>query len=230
MGSKQHRTTLLATSVLISAVCVLASEPPSRTARATRRPASTSSAAPAGTEHRRTSPATLMPAVQVDVYYTRQSGAKPVGFERTDAGELWFLEAPGSGFGNLVHLLPAVPADSSFEMSPTQTSVAPDTYSATPPSVFTVPPRKAAAGSVVNTVSGDSSGAFVRYQIPTTNSWACDLEARDALFFTERDVAKVGRFDPGSSQFEEWDIPTPNSDPVGLLALGDTVFFVEADS
>jgi hypothetical protein len=55
--------------------------------------------------------------VQVDVYFTRQSEAKPVGFERTNAGELWFLEAPGSGFGNLVHLLPAVPADSSFEMN-----------------------------------------------------------------------------------------------------------------
>jgi streptogramin lyase len=171
-----------------------------------------------------------MPAVQVDVYFTQQSGAKPVGFERTDAGELWFLEAPPSGYGNLVHLLPAVPADSSFGMNPTQMSVAPDTYSATSPSVFTAPARKAAAASVTNTVSGDSSGAFVRYQIPTIDSWACDLEARDALFFTERDVAKVGRFDPGLSQFEEWDIPTPISSPVGLLATGDTVFFVETDS
>jgi len=230
MVSKQHRTTLLATSVLLSAVCVLASEPPSITAQAPRRPASTSNAARAGTTHKRTSPTTLIPAVQVDVYFTQQGGPKPVGFERTDAGELWFLEVPGSGFGNLVHLLPAVPADSSFAMNPTQSSVAPDTYSATPPSVFTVPPRKAAAASVTNTVSGDSSGAFVRYQIPTTSGWACDLEARDVLFFTERDVAKVGRFDPGSSQFEEWDIPTRYSNPVGLLALGDTVFFVEADS
>jgi streptogramin lyase len=168
--------------------------------------------------------------VQVDVYFTRQSEAKPVGFERTDAGELWFLEAPQSGFGSLVHLLPSVSADSTFGMNPTQTSVAPDTYSATPPSVFTVPPRKSAAASVVNTVSGDSAGAFVRYQIPTISSWTCDLEARDALFFTERQSSKVGRFDPVSSRFEEWDTPTPQSYPVGLLARGDTVFFVEADS
>ena len=230
MGLKQRRTTLLVASVLLAAVCVLASEPPPRTAQATRRPASTSKAVSAGTEHRRTSPASLMPAVQVDVYFTQQSGVKPVGFERTDAGELWFLEVPGSGFGNLVHLLPAVPADSSFEMNPAKTSVAPDTYSATPPSVFAVPPRKAATTSVANTVSGDSSGAFVRYQIPTTNSWTCDLEAHDALFFTERNASKVGRFDPGSSQFEEWDIPTPQSFPVGLRARGDTVFFVEVDS
>lgn len=230
MSSEQHRAMMLATSFLLSAVCVFASDPPSSPTRAVRRSTFTPAAAPAGTERRLSPPTTLMPSVQVDVYFTQESSAKPAGFERTTAGELWFLEVRSSGYSNLVHLLPAMLADSSFDMNPTQTSVAPDTYSAAPPSVFTVPPRKATAASVTNMVNGDSSGAFVRYQIPTSGSWACDLEARDDLFFTERDMAKIGRYDPGSSQFEEWDTPTPASYPVGLLAHGDTVFFIERDS
>ncbi len=230
MRSKQHRVPLLGTSVLLSALCVIASEPPSGFSRTARRLVRAETAAPAKTERGGVSQATPMPAVQVDVYFTQGSPARPVGFQKDDAGELWFLETPESGYGNLVHLLADTPADSSFEMSPTQTSVAPDTYSATQPSVFTMSPRKSAASSVANTVSGDSAGAFIRYQIPTIDGWACDLEARDDLFFTERYAARIGRFDPESSRFEEWDVPTPNSYPVGLLVAGDTVFFVEADS
>jgi streptogramin lyase len=64
--------------------------------------------------------------------------------------------------------------------------------------------------------------------VPTADAWACDLEAHDVLFFTERDPSKIGRFDPSSRRFDEWDVPTSHGYPVGLLAFGDTVFFVEA--
>jgi streptogramin lyase len=230
MRSKQYRTTLLATSVLLSAVCVLASEPPPGLNRTARRLVSPETAAPSVTERGPLSPATVMPAVQVDVYFTQGSPARPVGFQKNEAGELWFLEVPALGYGNLVHLLPAVPADSSFEMNPTRTSVAPDTYRALPPKKCTAPPRRSSATSVETTVSGDSSGAFIRYQIPTANGWACDLEAHDNMVFTERDAAKIGVFDPAASQFAEWDVPAQLTYPVGVLACGDTVFFVEADS
>lgn len=204
MGS-EHRTVLLAAFILLAVSNVLASELPSRVAAATR-----------------------LPSVQADVYFTGQVEAGPLGFERSNAGELWFLETPEIGTGFLTRLLPDVPGDSSFQVDPAQVNVAPDTYSATPPSVTRVTPRRSTQASVTFPVTGDSGGAFVRYQLPTADAWACDLEAHDFLFFTERNPSKIGRFDPSSSLADEWDVPTRDGFPVGLLAFGDTVYFVEA--
>jgi virginiamycin B lyase len=58
------------------------------------------------------------------------------------------------------------------------------------------------------------------WEVPTPNSAPHDIVVDDrngTVWFTEINANKIGKFDPGTEQFQEFDIPTPSSRPHGLV-------------
>jgi streptogramin lyase len=67
--------------------------------------------------------------------------------------------------------------------------------------------------------------------VPTTASYPYDLQfAGESVWFTQRDGNKIGRLDPATSAFTEYDIPTSDSEPTGIAVRTGTpivVWFTE---
>src|SRR4051794_29784280 len=65
--------------------------------------------------------------------------------------------------------------------------------------------------------------AIREHRIPTPGSKPyIAMEGFDrCLWFCESGTSKIGRFDPQSGQFTEFDIPTPNATPIGITVGAD---------
>jgi len=89
---------------------------------------------------------------------------------------------------------------------------------------FTMPGASAIGSLVVS-----PTVQFQQYATPTAASEPYDLVYVDGLiWFTERSGNKIGRFDIQTGQFEEYLIPTPNSEPRGIAVANDgKIWFTE---
>lgn len=67
------------------------------------------------------------------------------------------------------------------------------------------------------------------YTIPTTSSQPYDLlYSNGAIWFTEQTGNKIGRLNSNDGTFQEFVIPTSNSEPTGIAQAGDgTIWFAE---
>lgn len=83
-------------------------------------------------------------------------------------------------------------------------------------------------GNAIGNVEGKSVHI---YPVPTPNA---GLEAiakgpDGAMWFTEQNADKIGRFDPSTHQFTEYPVTTPNAGPYGITAGPDgALWFTEA--
>ena len=64
------------------------------------------------------------------------------------------------------------------------------------------------------------------HRIPTSGSKPyIAVEGRDrCLWFCESGASKIGRFDPKTYGFKEFDLPTPNATPIGIVEGPDGAF------
>lgn len=66
--------------------------------------------------------------------------------------------------------------------------------------------------------SMNSSGFVTEYLIPSAGASpaGCAFGPDGRLYFSEQNTFKVGAFDPSTTTFTEWDVPTPNQGMAGI--------------
>jgi streptogramin lyase len=74
---------------------------------------------------------------------------------------------------------------------------------------------------------------FQEFQVPTPGGYPVQiaLDAQGAVWITEHEGNKIGRFDPQTKTWTEYDIPTPDGKPWGLALDGaGNVWFAETEA
>ena len=85
-------------------------------------------------------------------------------------------------------------------------------------------------------IAGSKKGGMAgevkpKKEVPTPNSAPHDIvvDSSGIVWFTEINTNKIGRFDPKTEQFSEFDIPTPSSRPNGLVSDDNgNIWFTES--
>lgn len=92
---------------------------------------------------------------------------------------------------------------------------------------FTMP-----AANQIGSLSISPTITVATYTVPTGNSQPYDLlYSNDAIWFTEQASNKIGRLNPKDGTFQEFVIPTNNSEPTGIAQAPDgTIWFAERAS
>jgi sugar lactone lactonase YvrE len=127
------------------------------------------------------------------------------------------------GIANLVRAEDPLLVEYPVPASPLQVAVE------SPGRIWFTQPNQNAIGRLVVTSTLDYG--VTSFPVPTASSQPYAIDFADGkVWFTEKDGNKIGRLDPTTGTVDEFVIPTPNSQPTGLDALGGTptvVWFAE---
>jgi virginiamycin B lyase len=68
-------------------------------------------------------------------------------------------------------------------------------------------------------VPGSVEASITEWPLPAPGSWPHDAHvARDgSVWYTAQNTNKLGRFDPRTAQFKEFELKTPKSGPQGMV-------------